>query len=181
MTFATNGLTVPKGQFEGSVHGAVQVQTANVELGFRYGATDWLDLGVRAGLTGLHIDGRFQVFRNEEAMTAIMVFASVGSLTKCVFSDCGFEPVARLAVLGSAGANDWLRFVLGPQLLTGYDPAPGVFFTAYGPSAGAMLSVAIRVWRQLWVMPECGSVVRLLNPSLSNVRVEFSLGSLVTF
>lgn len=179
MTFMTNGVAAKRGDFEVSAHVAAQAGAPIVEGAIRHGVTDWLEVGLRGGSIGAHLDVRLQVLRNERARTGIMAFLSVGAIStaSCIGCSGAGNGVLRAAVLVSAGVDDRFRFVLGPQLIAGPDPKYAVPDHGVWLSAGGTIAVAFRLWRELWVIPELGLVKTIDFKTFTPLVPQFGLAS----
>ena len=178
LTFMTNGVAAKKGDFEVGAHVAAQAGAPIVEGAVRYGVTDWLEVGLRGGTIGAHLDVRLQMVRNEQARTGVMVFLSVGGIStaSCLGCSGAVTGVLRAAILASAGVDDRFRFVFGPQFIAGPDPR----YATAGPFAmalGGSVALALRLWRELWVIPELGLVEAIDQKGFTPFMPQFGIAS----
>ncbi len=147
---------------------------------FRYGVNSWLDVGARAGTFGAHAEARFQPFRNDEAMTALLVSVSAGGFDRmsCGGDVCGRRVVAviRIGFLASVSVgDDRVRFIMGPFVLAGPRPDQ-VSSSFWGPSGGVEAGISVRLFNRLWLLMQGAGVVWLPAPSLNRIVPEASLG-----
>ncbi|MBL8910654.1 MAG: hypothetical protein JNM17_08140 [Archangium sp.] len=137
----------------------------HVDVAARFGVSDGVDLGLRAGLSFLELQGKFLFTRPGDPHLAVSLAPTAGGL---LLPGSGSAPVQGLLniavpVLIGIKTSGGSEFVIGPRLqnlilMSGTS-------TVYGLGAGVSLGFAIRFTDNFGLMPEASIVVPLVGAS----------------
>lgn len=164
--------TVGKGNYQIGIEPGVQVISApsvsipypHLDASFRYGITDGIDLGARAGFSFLELQGKFLVTKPGAPGVIVSIAPTIGGIFIGDASiGAGLLNFAVPALIGIPFGDH--EFVIGPRLQGIFAFAnSGALLLGPGTSAG----VAFQVSEQIAVMPEV-SVVLPVFGSLSTL------------
>jgi hypothetical protein len=175
--------TLGKGNFQVGLEPGVQVAQGggvvipypHLDASFRFGVTEGVDLGVRAGWSFLEAQGKFLVTRPGDPKLAVSIAPTIGGLALGASgSSVGLLHFALPALIGFKFGDNEL--VLGPRL-QGYYVFAGTTGSGSGGvfllGTGATIGYAIQVAESVSIMPELGVVV----PVFASAGVTGSTGA----
>lgn len=153
----------------------------HIDVSARFGVGDGVDLGLRAGLSFLELQGKFLFTKPGAPGVAVSFAPTVGGLLLSGGSTTGSSGLVGLLNIGlpvligfkTSGGSE---FVLGPRLqnlvlLAGTSASGG---TVYGLGAGGSLGFAWRITDNFGLMPEASIVVPLLGASAFSSQFQSS-------
>lgn len=161
--------TIGKGNFQVGLEPGVQVAQSgglvapypHLDASFRFGVSDGVDLGLRAGWSFLEAQGKFLVTKPGDPKLAVSIAPTIGGLSLGIGGAAiGLLHFALPALIGFKFGDNEL--VLGPRLQGYY-----VFAAASGTGGGgalllgtgATIGYAFQVSETVSIMPELGVVV----------------------
>lgn len=183
--------TIGKGNFQVGLEPGVQVAQISgatvpyphLDASFRFGVSDAVDLGLRAGWSFLEAQGKFLVTKPGDPKLAVSIAPTIGGIALGVSgSSIGVLHFALPALIGFKFGDNEL--VLGPRLQGYY-----VFAGSSGSGGGALLlgtggtiGYAFQVSETVSIMPELGVVVPIfgaVGSTGSSGASSFGIGGVV--